>query len=253
MSNTTCPIKSCDRPIRAAGLCDTHYRRKRKYGDPEFLHDIECAKCGQNFKSRTLKSKYCSSQCGVSKRAYRQKKNGPTCADCGVQMHRGKGVLPQGQARCMECKNGGRGYFFKDGVRWTHGNSAYRVGCRCEVCVAAKRDANMAYKAKVKAEHGVGPSTLFKRHYRERAGVSYRATPKDWIEPDVRLSLYDRDSWICHLCSKPVVRNAHFNDDYAPSLDHVIPRSKGGSDDPSNLRTAHRICNSMRQDVPLLI
>ncbi|WP_425248691.1 HNH endonuclease [Auritidibacter ignavus] len=111
----------------------------------------------------------------------------------------------------------------------------------------------MGYKSKVKAEHGVGPSSLFKRRYRERAGVRYRATPKDWIEPDLRLSLYNRDSWLCHLCSEPVDRDAHYNDDYAASLDHIIPRSKGGSDDPSNLRTAHRICNSMRQDAPLLV
>lgn len=253
MTDTTCPIAECTRVVRAGGLCAAHYQRKRKYGDPEFKHDLECVKCGAPFKAWSSKSKYCSNKCLSTNRKTKSLKNGPTCADCGVQMHRGKGVLPQGQARCMKCKNGGRGYFFKDGVRWTHGSSAYRMGCRCEVCVAAKRDANMAYKAKVKTEHGVGPSTLFKRHYRERAGVSYRATPKDWIDPDVRLSLYDRDSWICHLCSEPVVRNAHFNDDYAPSLDHVIPRSKGGSDDPSNLRTAHRICNSMRQDAPLLI
>ena len=251
MTDTTCPIKGCTRDIRAAGLCDTHYRRKRKYGDPEFMHKIKCSKCGQSFQSRTSRSKYCSPQCGVKKKTYKSKKSGPTCAECGVQMHRGKGVLPQGQARCMKCKNGGRGYFFKDGVRWTHGNSAYRMGCRCEVCVAAKRDANMAYKAKVKAEHGVNPSTLYNRRYRERTGTRYRMSSKDWIDPKLRLKLYERDGWLCHLCNEPVERAAHFNDDLAPSLDHLVPRIKGGSDDPENLKTAHRGCNSARRDSDL--
>ncbi|AYR00966.1 HNH endonuclease [Arthrobacter phage Hestia] len=38
------------------------------------------------------------------------------------------------------------------------------------------------------------------------------------------------------------------HDDWAPSLDHVIPRSKGGGDDEGNLRTAHRWCNAVRSD-----
>ena len=183
MINTTCPIKSCDRPIRAAGLCDTHYRRKRKYGDPEFMHDLECAKCGKRFESHTLQSKYCSSSCRAPESVYKTKKNGPTCAECGVQMHRGKGVLPQGQARCLKCKNGGLGYFVKDGGRWSHGLSAHAQGCRCDVCVMAKREANMAYKARVKAEHGVNPSTLYRRSARG-------------VDPDVDLS--------CGKCGEPV-------------------------------------------------
>ena len=38
------------------------------------------------------------------------------------------------------------------------------------------------------------------------------------------------------------------NNLWSPTLDHVIPRSKGGSDDRSNLRTAHLWCNSLRGD-----
>ena len=251
MTNTTCPIDGCDRTIRAAGLCDTHYRRKRKYGDPEFMHDLECAKCGKRFESHTLQSKYCSNKCLSANRKTKSKKNGPTCAECGVQMHRGKGVLPQGQARCLECKNGGRGYYEIDGRRVSHGKSGYHAGCRCDICRFSKREANMSFKAKVKSEYGVNPSTLYKRRYRERVGVSYRRAPKDWIEPDVRLALYERDDWVCHLCSSPVDRSAHFNDDLAPSLDHLVPRSKGGSNDPENLKTAHRGCNSARRDSDL--
>lgn len=253
MTNTTCPITECTRVARAGGLCAAHYQRKRKYGDPEFKHDLECAKCGAPFKAWSSKSKYCSNKCLSANRKTKSLKNGPTCAECGVQMHRGKGVLPQGQARCLECKNGGLGYFVKDGRRFSHGQSAHARGCRCDVCVAAKRDANMAYKARVKAEHGVSPSTLFKRHYRERAGVRYRMAPSDWIEPKLRVEIYERDGWLCHLCNEPVERAAHFNDDLAPSLDHVVPRSLGGTDDPENLATCHRVCNSLRGVAPLVV
>lgn len=46
---------------------------------------------------------------------------------------------------------------------------------------------------------------------------------------------------VCHLCSQ----------DGADTADHVVPRSKGGTDDLSNLEPAHQACNSARQDLDL--
>jgi 5-methylcytosine-specific restriction endonuclease McrA len=33
-----------------------------------------------------------------------------------------------------------------------------------------------------------------------------------------------------------------------PTLDHLIPASKGGTDDPENLKLAHRSCNRAKGD-----
>jgi 5-methylcytosine-specific restriction endonuclease McrA len=71
-------------------------------------------------------------------------------------------------------------------------------------------------------------------------------TGSAWIDPKVRQSLYVRDGWCCAICDLPVDREAHWNDDLAPSLDHIKPRSLGGTHDSENLRTAHRICNSIK-------
>ena len=35
---------------------------------------------------------------------------------------------------------------------------------------------------------------------------------------------------------------------YYPSIDHVIPLSKGGIDTWNNVRLSHRICNSLKSD-----
>lgn len=46
---------------------------------------------------------------------------------------------------------------------------------------------------------------------------------------------------ICHLCGQTG----------ATTADHVIPRSKGGTDAMDNLRPAHHGCNSARGDADL--
>lgn len=234
------------------GMCSKHYRRYRKFGTTDKLktsrksYDKTCAICGISFVAKSAAAKYCGSKCRVLARPGLPPLY---CADCSKRIPNSKTSAPQGKARCSDCINGGRGYYIDErGGRWSHGGSAYSVGCRCSVCQDAQADAMRRYKKKVRVERGVSPSTLFKRHYRERTGVRYRMAPSDWIDPKVRVEIYERDGWVCHLCDDPVDCVADFNDDFAPSLDHLKPRSKGGSDDPKNLKTAHRLCNSRRRD-----
>lgn len=69
-----------------------------------------------------------------------------------------------------------------------------------------------------------------------------------WISKADRYAIYERDGYTCWLCAEPIDMSDGPSENWAPSLDHVIPRSRGGSDDPENLRTAHRYCNSVRSD-----
>jgi hypothetical protein len=57
-----------------------------------------------------------------------------------------------------------------------------------------------------------------------------------------------RDGWSCWLCGGTVDQNASLNGRMGPTADHVVPLACGGSDDDSNLRLAHRSCNSRRRD-----
>ena len=56
-----------------------------------------------------------------------------------------------------------------------------------------------------------------------------------------REDIYNRDEGRCGICSKRVPFNRM-------TLDHIIPRSAGGKDTEDNLRLAHMMCNSRRQD-----
>lgn len=72
---------------------------------------------------------------------------------------------------------------------------------------------------------------------------------RDWITPTRRLAVYERDAWTCWLCEEPVDRDLIGSRSiWRPSLDHVTPRSAGGSNSESNLRLAHMWCNCVRSD-----
>lgn len=80
---------------------------------------------------------------------------------------------------------------------------------------------------------------------------------KDLIDdPEITLeSLYRRDNGICHICGKPCNYEDYTVDvgtfiagNWYPSIDHVIPVSKGGRHSWDNIRLAHRLCNTMKSN-----
>jgi 5-methylcytosine-specific restriction endonuclease McrA len=60
------------------------------------------------------------------------------------------------------------------------------------------------------------------------------------------LELARRDGSDCGICGEVVDLAA--TGDLGPSVDHIIPRAKGGSNDPSNLQLAHMRCNRLKSD-----
>lgn len=60
--------------------------------------------------------------------------------------------------------------------------------------------------------------------------------------------LYERDKGVCWLCGGVCDLSLDTNDNYYPSIDHVVPITKGGKDEWSNIKLAHRICNSLKSD-----
>lgn len=67
------------------------------------------------------------------------------------------------------------------------------------------------------------------------------------IAPPTTTNLFDRDNRICHLCSLPIpqerIRGSHV---LGETMDHIIPRSLGGSDKRANKLPAHATCNWWR-------
>lgn len=67
-----------------------------------------------------------------------------------------------------------------------------------------------------------------------------------WIRPTKRLAIYLRDEFTCAYCT----RNLHGVTSADVTLDHLVPRCAGGTNEAYNLVTACRRCNSSRKDLP---
>jgi len=55
--------------------------------------------------------------------------------------------------------------------------------------------------------------------------------------------IYERDGFICKLCGKQVDVSFKFPNPLSPSIDHIIPLSKGGLHCAENVQLAHLGCN----------
>lgn len=298
MSQYTCSVATCDTDMSGKylrkGYCEKHYYSWRKYGTPTPSKEqrktarvkgtqrtLQCEVCGGVFQAVSASAKYCGSKCRVLARPGLPPLY---CADCTKRIPNSKTSAPQGKARCSDCINGGRGYYIDErGGRWSHGGSAYSVGCRCRVCKDAQAQGMRDYAAKRVAERGVAPSVEYRRSKRghdpfkpvfgnrrpvpcavcggvvrsvkpagEAVHKRCRGAGDSWyISEADRLAIYERDGWDCRICLQPVDRDAHFLSDWYPTLDHVVPQSVRVDHSPENLRLCCRYCNLARLDRPV--
>lgn len=75
----------------------------------------------------------------------------------------------------------------------------------------------------------------------ERAGAAGVA-----FEPVYRIEVYERDGWVCQLCSLPVSWFLSWPHDWSPVLDHRVPLIQGGDHVESNVQLAHAVCNAWK-------
>lgn len=187
-----------------------------------------------------------------------------SCTGCDAEI--GLSATSSSTPYCLPCRQSGRAP-----SQARHGTDRrYASGCRCEACRANKTASNRARIARRIAE---GQEITYSRVKVPRVCASCdapflartdkgkglycslscandaqgrRADPRFRIAASARLALYERDGWMCQLCMLAVDPTAHYLSPRAPTLDHIQPRARGGSDFPGNLRLACRDCNNKR-------
>ena len=70
--------------------------------------------------------------------------------------------------------------------------------------------------------------------------VRLDAQEEDYFtDPKKRAEIFGRDNWVCQYCGERIIeKNA--------TLDHYLPRSKGGTNDKANLKTCCLVCNGIK-------
>lgn len=89
--------------------------------------------------------------------------------------------------------------------------------------------------------YGDGKGGWLIRTLCEEAGLNIDPFPSaknksQQLKPSLRKSVLERDAYRCKHC------DSHMN----LSVDHIYPKSKGGTDDLDNLQTLCRSCNSKK-------
>lgn len=141
---------------------------------------------------------------------------------------------PRKSARCSRCG------------RWCRSELCYlcrprpkrreRIERECAWCHVAFIAVTPTQKFCSRPHQNIAKSKRRKARLRDVGGE----LPSVW-------TIYERDRGRCALCRRKVGRSYRWPDQRTASLDHVVPLSKGGRDEPSNVQLAHLGCNIRKQ------
>jgi len=93
----------------------------------------------------------------------------------------------------------------------------------------------------------------WRKHYPEAAAAGdarrrMRIVQASGTESFSPLDVHTRDKWTCQLCHLPIDPSNAWPHSMSPSVDHIIPLSRGGAHALSNVQSAHLGCNSRKRD-----
>lgn len=238
----TCTIEGCDKKHRSRGLCSTHYNQAHQ---PNRHHRAayRCGHCGVEvvkFKDARFEARFCSTKCRDDwRRETGTNPHPPTVdtlwlgapkAQCLMTLR--AIAVAQSAARKSAAARPG-----------TRARSPRFVGCVCVWC-----DTHFTHDRAVTGTISKFCTDRCSRRYHKHAR-RIRQGRFDIHRRD-RLAIYERDSWTCQLCMESVDPALPPTHPWAATLDHIVCQSWTLIPDhsPSNLRLAHRMCNSIRGD-----
>ena len=105
----------------------------------------------------------------------------------------------------------------------------------------ARREADPErVRAQFRQHYAKNPEAFAERNRKRRTALAAAGPmPERW-------PLFERDGWICYLCGCLTLPDAPPRHPRYPTLDHVKPLSRGGTNDPENLRCACLDCNARK-------
>lgn len=143
----------------------------------------------------------------------------------------------------MSSRDGGRSSFRADfydqAVAWEHlyCGKIYETATPPTICLYCST-VTRVLKGREVGWRKVQPAEATRRKKKKRKRSGRRGGAR--IGPERRLKLYARDDWKCVSCGE--------DDERLLTLDHKVPRSKGGDNSDENLQTMCKGCNHRKAD-----
>jgi 5-methylcytosine-specific restriction endonuclease McrA len=100
-----------------------------------------------------------------------------------------------------------------------------------------------------RSQQSLGYIVNFHKHQKRNRPTPSKLSPPSLQTLEVRQMYCHRDLGRCHICGGVIdTPTLDAPEDFCLSMDHIIPISKGGTDHPSNIKSAHMTCNKGRRD-----
>lgn len=228
-----------------ASYCSVECRPSYKPSKPRVS---DCQACGQTLApSRTKRNKrYCNRVCASQVRQLKAKANRQrniTCDHCGLSF------TAAGTARrfcSKECRY--KSNLEKHKAEWQNkAAEIYPGGIKTKICrwcnEEMKVSARKSYAGRLYHEDCSREAQAAR--YRIKTVKRQKKTNPQRISPEQVVREYGSD---CNICSEPIDLELPRTHRFGLTVDHHIPVNKGGTDDMSNLRPAHWICNVKKSD-----
>lgn len=240
-----CKLLHCDRRVGAKGargLCPRHYGYWLRTGTPT----KRCATCDRPVDRAVYCDDDCKPRCEVEGCIEPVRKTGWCASHYAQQQKTGQLPTPFAYkwAERVPCKVCG-----SEGPRDLQSR---------EFCSARCRAMYQAYDGNVPSEAAcvacgvsIDLTVRGKGGQRRKASVKFcRRCRQDYAKYKLSArELAERDGTNCGICGDPVdmdLRRSESN--MCASVDHITPRSRGGTHEPENLQLAHLLCNQVKSD-----
>jgi len=207
---------------------------------------VDCASCGTPFSAFRPDNRFCSDACRMKTKSGTSASRPPaTCPECGSVFPQRRGAIPKVycSSPCARIAVGRRARKPPKPAP-TFSPLKFRQCKRCDAPMVARLNRKYCGDECRRLHNIARVMDLYEAAYLTgRVKVACH-----WFRELIGY-LAERDAERCGICGKRVditLKSGPRGDDRGPSVDHVIPRSKGGSNDFANLRLTHWRCNRKR-------